>query len=484
MKQEKVDLQEQIQIASQEEIKWTSTQLSEILQRNERFDAAYFNAEGKVARRLIENCTFDKLYLNSENGFAKVWHRPRFRRIFIDNGIPIYTSSQILEFNPKTDKYVSNKTDTDLTPLYLQEGQIVMTCSGSVGYTSLVTQTLNGRLFSHDLLRIEPYQKSNVGYIYAFLKSRIGQILVTTNNYGSVVTHLEPEHLSSLSIPNPSDKFKLAINSKIMKAFELRDNANTLIANADKILSSALNLIPLNELKPKYFVPDEIRNFEVKTSDLDLRFEANYHTPLLDEIDERLKNSNVDLTTVGDKRVSKDVILPGRFKRIYVETEYGVPFLGGRDITQFDPPELDYLSLKGHAKRIAKELTLSQNMLLITCSGTIGNTLLVPKYLEGWTASQHIIRIVPADSFNAGYLYAFLSSDYGYQLIKRNTYGSVVDEINDDQVSNITIPLLKPEKMDEIGNFVLKANELRSEAWFLEKEAIRDVENLIKDNQK
>src|SRR5699024_11283164 len=48
---------------------------------------------------------------------------------------------------------------------------------------------------------------------------------------------------------------------------------------------------------------------------------------------------------------------------------------------------------------------------------------------ESWTANQHIIRVVPANSEIAGYLNVFLASDYGHQLITRFTYGSVVDEI-------------------------------------------------------
>lgn len=68
---------------------------------------------------------------------------------------------------------------------------------------------------------------------------------------------------------------------------------------------------------------------------------------------------------------------------------------------------------------------------MITCSGTIGKVALVGKHWEEWTASQHIIRVVPADKDVAGYISVFLASDYGYPLITHYTYGSVVDEIDD-----------------------------------------------------
>ena len=170
-----VSLQQQIQLEMQKEIRWASVKISEVVERGQRLEASYYDIEGKKARELVANCTFQLLPVNAEQGFAKVYHRPRFRRIFLDKGIPIFTASQILETVPRPDKFVSGKTDTDLRALYLKKEQIVMTCSGSVGYISYVGRSLNGKLFSHDLLRIECHKKEDIGYLYAFLKTKIGQ---------------------------------------------------------------------------------------------------------------------------------------------------------------------------------------------------------------------------------------------------------------------------------------------------------------------
>ncbi|MBU0527093.1 restriction endonuclease subunit S [Candidatus Micrarchaeota archaeon] len=209
-----------------------------------------------------------------------------------------------------------------------------------------------------------------------------------------------------------------------------------------------------------------------------------YHIPLIDAIIDQLELSRLELVPVSDERVSNQVILPGRFKRIYVTDADGILFLGGKNIQQFDPPDPKYLSKKGHKERITRELTIHQNMILITCSGTVGRVVLAPEHFEGIATSQHIIRIVPSEQINPGYLYAFLASDYGYQLIIRNKYGSVVDEIDDHQVSTIPIPLPDKETMDKIGNLVLEANDKLTQAYYLEKEAISQVEKLIIDNQK
>lgn len=127
-----------------------------------------------------------------------------------------------------------------------------------------------------------------------------------------------------------------------------------------------------------------------------------------------------------------------------------------------------------HADRITKQLELHENMTMITCSGTIGKVTLVGKHWENWTANQHIIRVVPVNEEVAGYISIFLSSDYGYQLITRYTYGSVVDEIDDNHVHQIPVPLLKNSEIQKrINDIALKANEKRYEAYKLEQEALR-----------
>ena len=88
--------------------------------------------------------------------------------------------------------------------------------------------------------------------------------------------------------------------------------------------------------------------------------------------------------------------------------------------------------------------------------------------------NQHIIRILPASEDIAGYLNIFLASDYGKALITRFTYGSVVDEIDDNHIRQIAIPLLKNHTVQKkINDLALEANEKRYQAYLLEQEALQ-----------
>ena len=463
-------------------LKCVSIKLSEVLEREKRLDASYFDIEGKRARQAITDCPYPKMPLFGENGFSKeVFYPSRFKRVFVSKGIPIFTASQSLELNPTPDKFISEKTQVDLKVLTLSYGQITITRSGSVGRCSIVTETLRNKIFSDDLIRIKCNNPNKTGYVYAFLKTKIGNKVLTTKNYGSVVTHIEPEHLTSILIPDLPDNITEKTHVNIMRAFELRDEANALMRQAEELVYEQLGLPPLDALKVQYLenVQNEVRTFSLRISDWKHRFDGSFHIPIIDEIVRQLRKSPAELTILGDKRVSEKIILPGRFKRVYVNEEYGVPFLSGGNILQFDPTQVKYLSKKHHSKRIDKELTLHENMILVTCSGTIGNVVLAPKHFENWTANQHILRIVPSKETNAGYIYAFLANSYGKELIKRFTYGSVVDEIDDRQLASVEFPLPSRDIQDKIGNLVLEANRKWSESYLLEKDPIAAVENII-----
>ena len=217
-----------------------------------------------------------------------------------------------------------------------------------------------------------------------------------------------------------------------------------------------------------------IPHYSVPLSELDNRLDASYHVPIVQAIERNFKETAKETVMVGDSRISQSVILPGRFKRIYVEEGNGIVFFGGKQIHELDPKNKKYLSRSQHGDPIKNQLTLRENMTMITCSGTIGKVTIVPKHWNGWTANQHIIRVVPANNEIAGYLYAWLASDYAYPLITRYTYGAVVNEIDDRQVSHIAIPLLPDENIQqEINNKVLEANQKRTIAYQLEQEALK-----------
>ncbi len=466
----------------EKEIKWCSVSLSDVLNFGKRLEATVYDVEVKNAQLLIKNCKWEKKNLIGVNGFVDIAHYGgRLKRMYIDgndsNSIGFIGSAEMLDVKPAPVKFMADNKKID--ELRVKKGTVLISRSGTIGNLTIVNDTLSKLLVSEHAIRLEC--KELPGYVYTYLKSKVGQSIIKSKIYGAVIKQIEPEHLADIPVPCPSYPIMEKINDLVMRSFELRDESNIQIDTAMKMLKEELCLPPIQELNViKYDNNATVDNFCVKLSEVSGRIDASYHVPNVKAITEHLEKHAAEVTDINDKRISKNIILPGRFKRVYVDEGHGRVFFGGKQLFELDPSNKKYLSLVHHGKRIIEQLELKENMVLITCSGTIGKVALVPKHWENWTANQHIIRVVPASIDIAGYLSIFLSSDYGYNLIKRYTYGSVVDEIDDKHVSQVPIPLLKNEKIqNKINDLALEANSKRYEAYQLEQKAIRIMDKEV-----
>jgi len=468
-------------------LNWSTVSLTEVLEKEMRLEASVFDVEGKHAREVLKKCKWETVDLWSENGFVKdAFYPGRFKRIYVDRrfGIPLLLPSQISELFPKPYKFVSPKTRVDFEHLKVREGTILLTRSGTVGGLTLISKTLNKKTFSDDVIRIKLKNLNEIGFVYAFLKTKIGQLLINTNNYGAVIKHIEPEHLANIPIPNPPPPIKEAIHRLIMESFRLRDESNDLIDEAERLLLKELKLPPIEELVPDYFDKEtELKNYSVKLSQLQNRLDASYHVAIVKAILKFLEERAEEVVTLGDPRISEKIILPGRFKRVYVEEGQGTTYFSGKSIFELDPLDKRYLSLAQHKEKI-KELTLRENMILVTCSGTTGKVAIVPKHWDGWVMTHDIIRIIPSNVSIVGYLYSWLTTHFGLKMIHRFNYGAVVGHIEDHHISQVQIPLLKNKDVQKkINDLVLEANKKRYEAYELEQKAIKKMNDEVIYNQ-
>lgn len=463
-------------------LKWTSIEVQEIIDSDYRLDANIYGIEGRRARQDVAQCKWDVVHLGDkfiENAF----YLGRFKRIYVEekDGVPFILPSQITEVYPKADKFISPATKVNIEDTRVKRGQVLLTRSGTIGIASYVSETLENQSLSDDVIRIKATEYP--GYVYAYLKSRVGRLLVVTNNYGAVVKHIEPKHLNAISIPNPPPILKQKIHDLIEASFKLRDESNELLDAAQVFLKEALELPSievLHEQAKQFNETVDVLNYSVPLSGIHSRLDGSYYVPIVDVIEQHIARTAGEIVKVGDSQIGQSVILPGRFKRVYVEEGNGAVFFGGKQLHELDPSNKKYLSIGKHGDRIGNDLKIQTNMTLITRSGTIAKVSIVPKHWEGWIPNEHVIRVVPASDEIAGYLYAWFSSDYAYPLITRYIYGAVVDEINDDQVSELVVPLLRDKNVQQkINDTILEANQKRTEAYNLEQEALRVLDEKV-----
>lgn len=332
-------------IVQETPVKWCSVSLSDVVERGKRLEASVFDVEAKQAYQIIKNCIYPIQPLITPDGFVKKAHYGgRLKRHYVSkhhkNSIGFIGSSEMLDIKPQPIKYMVD--DEKIDDLRVSQNVVLISRSGTIGNVSYINKTLSKLLISEHAMRLECNEFP--GYVYSFLKTKIGKTLVCSNIYGAVIQQIEPEHLATVPIPNAPKEIKEKIHNLIVKSYELRDESNEMIDEATRLLIEELQLPPINEFDVELYKKDaSVDTFSVKLSQMAGRADASYHVPIVDAIVKHLEQHAAEVTTIADERISSDVVLPGRFKRIYVEEGYGRVFIGGKQLWELDPTNKKFL---------------------------------------------------------------------------------------------------------------------------------------------
>jgi type I restriction enzyme, S subunit len=339
---------------------------------------------------------------------------------------------------------------------------------------------------THDLIRVVPNQSVAAGYLHAYLSSWIGQALISKDQYGSAIKHLEPHHLGSVLVPLLPVDEREAVHAEIMRAYVLRDEANQLLDEADQMLHQMLELPRFDETQVPYLAtpPRSLttrpamphpRAFIVKASVLHERLDSSYHVPVTRTVVDLLHRGKWPIVAL--RELTRDIHLPPRFKRIYVKKEYGVPFLRPSNLPQIRPYDLGYISrLTG----VLDSLILHKGDVLITTDGTVGRIGMVTSRLAGWAGSNNIARVTYGhQDFRNGFLAAFLSTPYGFHQLVREIYGGVIDHIEGAQIESVLIPNPPKDIQAAVGELVTVAYEKKDEATVVEEAAVSKLERAL-----
>ncbi|MGK7897276.1 MAG: type I restriction endonuclease subunit R, partial [Xenococcus sp. (in: cyanobacteria)] len=219
----------------------------------------------------------DLIALCGEDGLCQKPNKPfRLKRIYVspDKGIPFISSSEIISLKPEAGRYLSRKLTANPEKFTIKMWDVLISRSGTIGNIGLATKILAGKILSEHAIRLRSEDADTAGYITAFLRSHYGRLQLTQATYGSVVVHIEPEHLEIVLIPDLPAIRKIAIGRLMCEAGEYRDEANQLLDEADKLLHERLNLPYLNTLQSDN--EGHTRTI-VKASQLAGRLEASYH---------------------------------------------------------------------------------------------------------------------------------------------------------------------------------------------------------------
>lgn len=434
-----------------------------IWSKDRRLEAGTYLSEGYGTRLSIEERAAGWQKLGT---IAHVTQPNRLKGIQVDRevGTPFLAATQVYDVRPVPRKWLALERTSDVEGRYVKEGTILVTCSGSVGRTTLATKALDGVLISHDLLRIESKDTLYSGWLYAYLHSPQAKAMMTGAHYGHVIKHLEVAHLNDLPVPVVTPSVASGYNRSRVKILKLRNDALSLQEEAEAIFASSIGEVG---------VVHEVSSFEMQANSFGrrTRLDAAAHNPIQAKILSMFEAKGYQVDKLSELGV--DIWVPNRYRRIPAKD--GVDYYDSSNLVETNPlPSKRFVDC-GFGDRFGGRV--EKGWILIPSSGQvygiIGQAVLAGETFDGEVLSNHVIRIAPSPrcKLRAGYLTTVLSHpDLGVPLLKSLPFGSSVPEIAIPDLSNVPIVRLGKKLECKIADLAEKAVHLRSKADILERE--------------
>ncbi len=430
---------------------------------NQRFEGKYYLNSNSYLSMVLEQA---KGKTKSLEEYAYVFNPPVFKRQFCKKtprSVQYFQSSDVPSSIEKSEVFVF-KGQAESLNLLVKKGDILVTGFGTIGNTKLVSSYQDGTCFANNVCRVRANPDAFPGFIYAVLTSKYGYAQLNKNASGSVVRYIESPGIRKTLIPNFPVPFQQEVDNLIQQSAKLREQAADALEKAHTIIDKEFS-IAAKPKENKVAVKNIIKSHTT-------RLEGSYYTSANRSIYDYVIE-NYSYKTL--KECSERIFRPGIFKREYLSR--GVTFLGGADIMMAIPKSDKKLSYKQVMKM--PELQVQKGWILVTCGGTIGNTVYVDNQIAKCVVSQHVMRVVPKENVLNGYLYAFLSSKIGHELITLFTYGSVIPSVESHHLEKVPIPVLDDEKTKHLDGLIQSYVECLELSKLKETLAITMVEEEI-----
>lgn len=396
---------------------------------------------------------------------------PRIKQVLVapDHGAPYLNTSQVFDPIPSPRKWLAVEKTNAAKSRFVTQGTILVMASATVGRAIVATRQHENTIISHHFLRIEPRNKRNWGWLYAFIRSPQCQAMIGSSQYASVIRHIEASHLNGLPIPTIPDDMALHFNSEVERIVRLRNEATALTKAAEELFERSVGSGPRTSKAP--FGRVSIQQFAGGRR----RLEAGYHAPDVQEIIAKFQRWE-PLSALVDR-----VWWPNRFKRIF--TEEGMPYLGPDELFTTNVHETKKVLVEG--KRNDADFEMKENWIVMARSGQTyglnGSVKLVTKYHLDWLLSDDLIRIsTNKDKVRPGYILTALSHPtLGRPLVTREAYGTSIPHLDPADVASIPIVRVGDELEAGIGELAEAAALRLSEAEAAERDLGAQAETVV-----
>lgn len=455
----------------------------DLLVEGHRIDPDLHMSEGSAVRNELARLPYELIKVG--DCCERVFLGNIFSRVFVNDaqhGVPYLSASDTVLANLETGRFLSNKQASELNYLRISKDWILVTCSGTLGNVTFTNSVFENYIATHDLIRMIPNsQKVSKGTLFAFLSSRFGYYQITQTKFGGVVKHINDDQAKDILIPVLPEELQNRVENLIQESASLREVATMLQKEALQLLLDKSKLGAITPFEYDYYGPGlmarDVSCFTVKKRSITpTTINAFNLSERIRNLKKRIINT-VETRPLSDCIDDKGLFSTGSFPRVEVKPGYGIELINQRDI--FDNVV--------HGKFISKRNVKTSNLveddeIIIAGVGTLAESetfcrcVYANEYLKGKLISGEFIRMKTNQDIPSGYLYTWLSSQYGFRLIRNTQAGTKLCRPIPKLLEQIPVPILSSDEMTDIDKIAKAAQNNLAKAAFNELEAISIVE--------
>lgn len=441
-----------------------------------RIDAEYLASNILYEEKLIKIKNGKKLKDLCQKIFSGPFGSSLKSSEYLNSGIPFIRILNMENFFLKRDElfYISKENNTKLKSSEITKDDIIISKIGTIGVVSILTQDIgNNANISENNIGIKT-KNIDPKFLLVFLNSSIGQHQILRFKSGNVQPKLNISDIENIFIPIPSILFQSKIADLVNNSYSLRQSADNLYQEAENIL--------LEELGLKDYIPQNKKCFTKKLSDTQKagRFDAEYFQPKYEDVIKKIKGYK------GGYEILEYFIKNYSTGYPYKSEEYqdfGIPVIRIANIGK-NKLELEnnpvFISKK--YSNISKKDIAKAGNILISMSGTIGNTAEIPESVGKCCINQRVLSF-ESENINNKCLVLFLNSFFGHLQFERIGVGGLQINLSYNDVKNLLIPLLSPSIQSVISTKIQESFANREKSKQLLEIAKKAVEIAIEENE-
>lgn len=160
---------------------------------------------------------------------------------------------------------------------------------------------------------------------------------------------------------------------------------------------------------------------------------------------------------------------PSRLKGYVVADGSGLPFLSAGQSFEAKPRVRKWIAAA--MVKDAEKRHVDKSWLLLSCSGEVGRLTAVYDEHLSKIITHDLLRIVPKDSADYGWLYAYFRTPTFFSIARSAQYGHMIKHLEASHVLAMPVVMPHPTTRQAIGDKAIKALALRRDARRLQDQA-------------